>query len=608
MTTGLYKKGLVFAVIVLFIGASVVPIIRGHNSVFTDTIIVPDDYPTIQEAIDHANDEDRIEVRAGTYYENVVVDKSINLMGEDKNTTFIDGSGSGSVVHISADGVSVSGFTIRNTSLGSAGLKIYSNYCTIDNNIIKECGDGINLKESEVTTVIRNWITVNNFGIYADLSTHIEIIDNIINMNNDGITLWMSNSVELLKNKIENNSYNGILHLWSNHNQIDGNKIAWNDNFGIQMFNSDSNNIFGNDIVNNVYDGISLHKSCSNAILNNSIISNNNGTSLWYYSNNNMILNNTFSNNDNGISLELSSYNLISNNTISTNKAYGIYSVEASNYNLFHLNVLKSNGINAWDNSINNWDNGSVGNYWDDYTGTDANGDGIGDTPHPIPGGNNRDNYPLILNELPILEITYPEEGDCVRGTIIINGMANDPDGTVELVEVRIDDGEWETAQTTNNWQNWSYEWNTETVDDGPHKIYARGKDDNGAYSKEYRVNVRVDNTYPVVDIVRPREGFIYIQNVETFPFFMTIVIGKITVQVEVTEVGSGINRVEFYVNSDLKGIGLWNPIKQYWEWDWDEFRCGLCNLEVIILDNCGNSGYDEIGLFYCNIPGLPLP
>jgi len=42
------------------------------------------------------------------------------------------------------------------------------------------------------------------------------------------------------------------------------------------------------------------------------------------------------------------------------------------------------------------WDCGSYGNYWSDYTGIDEDGDGIGNTPYQIPGGNNKDRYPLM--------------------------------------------------------------------------------------------------------------------------------------------------------------------------------------------------------------------
>jgi nitrous oxidase accessory protein NosD len=46
------------------------------------TITVPDDCPTIQDAVRVANSGDTVYVRSGVYFENVVVDKSISLIGE----------------------------------------------------------------------------------------------------------------------------------------------------------------------------------------------------------------------------------------------------------------------------------------------------------------------------------------------------------------------------------------------------------------------------------------------------------------------------------------------------------------------------------------------
>ena len=86
------------------------------------TIIVPDDYATIQEAINNANEGDTVFVRAGTYYEHVVVNKAISLIGEDPSSTIIDGNESGTVVFITADNVDVDGFMIQN---GGEGIRLY---------------------------------------------------------------------------------------------------------------------------------------------------------------------------------------------------------------------------------------------------------------------------------------------------------------------------------------------------------------------------------------------------------------------------------------------------------------------------------------------------
>lgn len=104
------------------------------------TIIVPDDYLTIQEAINAASDGDTVFARNGTYYENVVVNKSISLLGENRENTVIASGGVGTVIQVDSDNVTIGGFEIRNCSMtwGDWGITLnYSSKSVINGNIVK---------------------------------------------------------------------------------------------------------------------------------------------------------------------------------------------------------------------------------------------------------------------------------------------------------------------------------------------------------------------------------------------------------------------------------------------------------------------------------------
>ena len=91
-----------------------------------------DHFDHIQDAIDTASAGDRIIVYEGVYYESVFINKSIDIFGEDRDITIIDGSNSGSVITIGASGVDVSTFTIRNSGSEQLDSGVYLN--TASNN------------------------------------------------------------------------------------------------------------------------------------------------------------------------------------------------------------------------------------------------------------------------------------------------------------------------------------------------------------------------------------------------------------------------------------------------------------------------------------------
>jgi parallel beta-helix repeat protein len=205
------------------------------------TIIVPDDYPTIQEAINNANEGDTIFVRNGTYYEHVVVNKTVSLIGENKFNTLIDGNGTGNVVTIKADGVAITGFTIENSDIicnATAGYGIDVGYV---NGIWYGACNWL---------ISRNIIVNNGIGIRCHrFHKNGTISENIIKNNRlDGVILGRpSIYCCILNNAFINND---ILLCEGLNCSIIGNSIS-NSDYGILMSGCDHCELFHNNFINN---------------------------------------------------------------------------------------------------------------------------------------------------------------------------------------------------------------------------------------------------------------------------------------------------------------------------------------------------------------------
>ncbi|MCW3132200.1 MAG: right-handed parallel beta-helix repeat-containing protein [Candidatus Methanospirare jalkutatii] len=341
------------------------------------TIYVPDDYARIQWAVDSASIGDTIIVRDGTYYENVVVNKKLTIKSENGSAyCIVDGSGS-TVFTLEADGIRIEGFSITG---GSDGIYIRSNNNSISNNTISSNNYGIVLGGNN-SSISNNLISSNNdYGIVLGGNNN-SISNNIISNNNRGIDLEGNNNS--ISNNIISNNGCGIM-FGGNNNSISNNIISNNNGGGI-YFGGNNNSISNNLISSNTYEGIELWEG-----------------------NNNSISENNISNNYCGIYLYDSNNNSISKNNIGSNNWYGIY-LANSNNNIIYLNNFINNTYNAFSyDSTNIWNStekitytyrGSkfenyMGNYWDDYKGSDANGDGIGDMPYSI--DSDKDYYPLM--------------------------------------------------------------------------------------------------------------------------------------------------------------------------------------------------------------------
>ncbi len=259
-------------------------------------------YTTIQQAINEATKGDTIFIYnlSSPYVENIVIDKTVNLVGQDGNTTIIDGGANGDVIQIKADNVLLCNLTVRNSGIGNnleflfnSAVEVYSlnntirnlrcldtnygiwveegGYNTIIDNYMDAYYDGISLGETE-----RNYLRNNEMYHSGLLCDGIQDIDTSNTLHNRPIYYYYNqsgiivpqNASQVILVKCENcllsnlniyNSTDGIAIQHSNYNLICNNKIYNTTDFGIRLYKSNHNIIKNNEIKNNPI-GIALMK------------------------------------------------------------------------------------------------------------------------------------------------------------------------------------------------------------------------------------------------------------------------------------------------------------------------------------------------------------
>ena len=425
------KIKIILGVLILLLSATILPLVSGNviqeNRNISmcstgNTLYVggggPGNYSIIQNAINDANTGDTVFVYddSSPYYENIVIHTSINLTGEDKDTTIIDGSGTGDVILITADLVVIEEFTIQNCGPNWAhptidsGIEIQSNYNTIVRTILFSCTTGIyHVSSTENNTLLGNTIDGDGlalYGIKIYQSNYNAIVDNTIINCGIGINLDYSNINFFLENSISDN-FEGVFLDESHGNDFIYGTISSSLQTGIMLRESHENTIFDMDIESNDWHGISFYDSNNNEIIANDIYSNGNTAPGEY----------------GGISINGGQNNYISANSIEENTEYGIYAYESGSNtiknntiiqndrgirlawcydNTIYNNYFNNSDWNAFDNGENKWnisktpgrnilkdDGGGYlgGNYWHDDTSSDSDFDGLGNIGVPYDSG-----------------------------------------------------------------------------------------------------------------------------------------------------------------------------------------------------------------------------
>ncbi len=200
------------------------------------TIHVPDDYPTIQSAIDAASPGDTILVAAGTYTENVEVNKQLTLTGDlsQPSNVVVDAGGTGSAIILAVDGVVLQGFKAQN---GRYGINLDgSNGNTLTNNIAtSNTKHGIYLDQSNNNTLTGNTVSGNSeSGINLDGSNGNTLTGNHVTGNNIGIQIQPSvdaSTISINFNNIYGNTSYGVDNTLGTSN-VDAENNWWGANDG----------------------------------------------------------------------------------------------------------------------------------------------------------------------------------------------------------------------------------------------------------------------------------------------------------------------------------------------------------------------------------------
>lgn len=422
-----------FVAILVFLAFATLPFATASPD---DVIYVPDNYATIQKAVNAASTGDTIIARDGTYTDNINVNKQLTIRSENAYANCIVQAADTEdhVFEITADYVTIHGFTVKGaTGTWKAGIYLsdYVEHCTISNNFVSNNRYGILPWYSNDNTISYNTLSGNYCGINLYSSRSSTITNNVF--ESDGILIMGWKLSHYNTHVIEDNTVNGKpIYYYKNTNGIKVPEDA------------------GAVIIANCTDMTVENINASSGTV---------GIELGFTSNTEISGNNVKSNDYYGIYSAYSSGNTISSNDVSNN--YCGISLWSSSNNCIYYNNLINNTDQANDNTgTNSWDNGypSGGNFWNDYKdkypgAEEIDESGIWDSPYDISGdAGAHDRYPLIDSwteeQLPDLtlstdDITFSNPNPVVGETVTITAtIHNDGNADANNVLVQFVDNE----------------------------------------------------------------------------------------------------------------------------------------------------------------------
>jgi len=243
----------------------------------------PNNYTKIQDAVNDSSDGDTVFVYddSSPYYENIIIEKSINLIGEKRETTSILGdNNSDAIVNISTSDVRISGFTIQSHIGRPEGIYIKRNYTY---------PDFWNIDIIQNVTIFDNRINNTFSGIFGIRLNHGKLIGNIIeNCAGEGIRLYIPSNSTIMNNVVFDCSYSGIViyGLWNQYrimnyrnpvpeNNIISHNTVRSNRWGIGLSGGPVNTtISDNNITENDEKGLSFYQASNTKITRNNFFEN----------------------------------------------------------------------------------------------------------------------------------------------------------------------------------------------------------------------------------------------------------------------------------------------------------------------------------------------
>jgi parallel beta-helix repeat protein len=242
------------------------------------TIIVPDDYSTIQAAIDNASAGDTVFVRAGTYNCSIQIAKPLTLKGESNQNTTLRLQPRKSfpalmALHVIASNVTISGFHLIGDGvmcIAADGRTTTADNCVIKDNVLEEYGtDALVLESSRGDSVVGNVISSQDGScMFVDISSNCLLKNNSLSGSEwTGIFLSESSnntvSNNFITNQIDPEGETGAITigLYSEDNTVIGNTLVSN-GIGLSCYHYTQNNvIYHNNFINNKQQAYDLWSS-----------------------------------------------------------------------------------------------------------------------------------------------------------------------------------------------------------------------------------------------------------------------------------------------------------------------------------------------------------